>query len=254
MVEDINTRTRQYYDRLMSERGEKYLADRWQSEPVKRSHYAQTRRTIETFFSRVAGRPRRLLEIGCGPGTWSKICRANADEVTLLDISEEMLRIARSRLGDNGFSYVCSDLLADGVKPTGDYHAVFSARALEYMRDKREAIRRIAGFLCSGGVAAVITKNPAWGDKVADTLAGRMDEDRIQTDWIGWEQLAEYFRDAGFKDVAVWPAAIGSYRGLHRTRISAAWANLRHTLMNGRPMRIGWDAPTESYIITGKLA
>ena len=103
MTDDLNKRTRDHYNGLMRRVGAGYEDERWKAGPVQASHYRQTRRTIQKFLTSAVGRVPRMLEIGCGPGVWSRMCRAHASELTLMDISSEILRVARENLGDDGY-------------------------------------------------------------------------------------------------------------------------------------------------------
>ncbi len=54
-------------------------------------------RGLETELKRVA-KPRRALEIGCGPGRLIKPMSRHFEEITGIDVSDEMIRLAAERL------------------------------------------------------------------------------------------------------------------------------------------------------------
>jgi ubiquinone/menaquinone biosynthesis C-methylase UbiE len=64
-----------------------------------------------------------VLELACGPGTWTAQLLESATEVTAVDGSAEMLAIARSRVGENRVTFVQADLFS--WQPTRRYNAVF---------------------------------------------------------------------------------------------------------------------------------
>ncbi len=64
-----------------------------------------------------------VLELACGPGTWTAQLLAHADRVTALDSAPEMLRIAAARIGDNRVRFVQADALT--WEPDWPYDAVF---------------------------------------------------------------------------------------------------------------------------------
>ena len=53
---------------------------------------------IEEIFENTH-KPRRILELGCGTGSYTKILLERGYEVTAVDISEDMLKIARKKCG-----------------------------------------------------------------------------------------------------------------------------------------------------------
>ena len=65
-----------------------------------------------------------VLELACGPGTWTPRLLNNADTVTAVDAAPEMLALARQRVDDDQrVSFVLADLFA--WRPTRRYDAVF---------------------------------------------------------------------------------------------------------------------------------
>lgn len=255
MQGELNRRTREYYDSLIAGVGAEYLELRWGKHPLQRSHFRQTRRSVHRFFREVAGDGGNLLEVGCGPGTWTGICLQHADEVTVLDISAEMLRVTRERFRDDPrLRYVCADLEQVSVVENAPFDVIFSARALEYMQDKRTAVAKLRAALRPGGVVGIITKNPAWRDKVRARKAGEVDDAAIQVDWIHWRGLSSLLEGNGFADVRVRPVALGSYERPLNNRVGYAVAEALQWLTDGWRMRPLLDPLTESYLVTARAA
>jgi SAM-dependent methyltransferase len=65
----------------------------------------------------------QVLELACGPGTWTPHLLRHAQEVTAVDASEEMLAIAASRAGEERVRYVRGDLF--DWEPDERYDVVF---------------------------------------------------------------------------------------------------------------------------------
>lgn len=64
-----------------------------------------------------------VLELACGPGTWTDQLQRHADRVTAVDGSAEMLAIARDRIRDQHVQFVHADLFE--WRPERRYDVVF---------------------------------------------------------------------------------------------------------------------------------
>lgn len=64
-----------------------------------------------------------VLELACGPGTWTCQLLQHAATVTAVDAAPEMLRIARERVGDDRVRFLLADLFT--WRPDRRYDVVF---------------------------------------------------------------------------------------------------------------------------------
>lgn len=150
-----------FYNDVMPEKfGADYEHRRWHADSVREVGYRQTLVAIEKFLKTLEIRPERILEIGPGAGTWTKriVERFPGADLTLLDISSEMLARATRAVGEGKAQTVESDLL--DYQPEERFDLLFSSRVIEYVERKRTAVERFADFLAPGGVGFVITKMP----------------------------------------------------------------------------------------------
>jgi demethylmenaquinone methyltransferase/2-methoxy-6-polyprenyl-1,4-benzoquinol methylase len=100
--------------------------------------------------------PRRVLELACGTGLFTRHIAPRAGEVTAVDASPEVIAINRGRVGAPNVRYVQADLF--GFAPEGTYDCVFMSFWLSHV-----PASRFAGFwdmvrsaLVPGGFAWVI--------------------------------------------------------------------------------------------------
>lgn len=249
--ENLTDVTKQHYETLMSEFGDKYIYHRWGDHPVKRSHYRHTKRSIENVFDTKIGQMEKLLEVGCGPGIWTDIMLQHARQVTLFDISEEMLKVAKQKYRNNTNidAYVQGDYIADVDKLSGKFDVIFSSRALEYMSDKQKMVTQSHGLLNPGGALIIITKNPDWHDKITEKTTAESD---IQTDWVSWKTLAGYYQNAGFKEVTVYPVAQGSYYQPFNNSVGVIASDVLALLRYKKNMHESYNYLSESYLVYGK--
>jgi trans-aconitate 2-methyltransferase len=133
--------------------------------------------------------PRRVVDLGCGPGNSSEllIARYPQAEVIGLDSSPDMLRQARERLP--GRTFVSGDLAS--WSPQERIDLLFANAVFQWVPDHPAVLRRLIEALPQGGVLAVQmpdnTTEPAlelmrevagvgpWAAKLATSSAARDD-------------------------------------------------------------------------------
>lgn len=195
---------KEFYDTVMPDKlGKDYESARWGTTPLQSAQYDMTAQTVREHVLPCFRNATRVLEVGPGPGTWTKLLLgANPSAVyTLVDISAVMLMQARNFLQQHrNITFVESDLTQ--FKTEEKFNGFFSSRAIEYMPDKAAAAATISSLLSSGAYGAIITKTPKYffdrlrGRKVADLHRGQ----------IAPRELAKKLRDAGLEIVGVYPA------------------------------------------------
>jgi tRNA (cmo5U34)-methyltransferase len=180
-----------------------------------------------------------VLDLGAGTGLLSAFILSAfpAAQLTLLDLSSQMLELARERFADHAdrVRFLTADLAS--LRIEGSYHAMVSALAIHHLEDggKRQLFRTIHLALKPGGVfvnaeqvAGPTATNErryreSWLKRVRelgvseDDLAaalGRMKLDRCAT----VEKQLEWLREAGFVDADCaykngMFAVIGAFKG-----------------------------------------
>lgn len=78
-----------------------------------------------------------VLELACGPGTWTRQLLRHADEVTAVDASSKMLAIAAARVGEERVRFVSADLFH--WQPDRRYDVVFFGFWLSHVPPERFA-------------------------------------------------------------------------------------------------------------------
>lgn len=191
-------------------------------------------------------RSQPLLDLGCGAGRHLlAFCDAGFLRLTGLDLSNELLTVARERLqenGCNGVELVCCDMREI---PFGHHFgtvvSVFTSFGyFETDREDAAVLAAVYGALCSGGQFLVDTLNRDWtlahlvpeeeeedaGTRVAirrtvsqdgsriekETRVASSDDGRVYRESVRMyspDEMTEMFQDAGFVGVR----AFGSLRG-----------------------------------------
>ena len=155
----------------------------------------------------------RILDLACGPGDAALLAVpivAEAGSVVGADISEPMLRAARSRISSRTFKTVVADgqalPFADGT-----FDAVVCQLGLQFFSDAVRGLEESRRVLAAGRYAAVCVisasdRAPMWGI-LADTLSTYLPDERDMLfrsfALADPKHLQGLFFTAGFRDVEV---------------------------------------------------
>jgi SAM-dependent methyltransferase len=254
---------RDYYDGYVRELAGDYIGRRWQAGEIQRRHYRQTRAALASLLD--AAPLGEVLEVGCGPAVWTELLVGRVQRLVLLDISGEMLAMARERVAewDQGrfaalVSYQHGDFLATPAPPAS-FDTVLSMRAFEYMPDKPAFLARCFETLRPGGRLLLGTKNGEWYDAVrARRATPAADPSSVpgtmQSDLVPARRLGAMVEQSGFRDVEVLPLVVGSYHRPFRWRVGLAACDALHRALSGLAVRRAWSPLLESVIAVGRRA
>lgn len=129
------------------DRGEDFNA-RWHGETA----------AVEAAFDRWLARlrPRRVLELACGTGLFTRRIAPHVERLTAVDAASEVIDLNRARVAADNVDYVQADLF-DWVSPAR-YDAVFFSFWLSHVPESRfDAFwRGVAAALARGGAIYLI--------------------------------------------------------------------------------------------------
>lgn len=236
---------KEFYDKVMPGKlGGDYETARWGATPLRSAQYDMTAQTIREYVLPALKGAKRVLEVGPGPGTWTKLLLAAnpGADYTLVDISSEMLAQARGNLADRAnITFVESDLLAFELLQPFDFF--FSSRAIEYMPDRTAAVAAVAALLSPGAYGALITKTPKY---FFDRLRGRRVAD-LHRSQVTPRELMKALRAAGFEVIGV-HAATATVPGAG----SASLNRIAFRMIRRLPLFFPLSLFTESYCVVFK--
>lgn len=110
----------------------------------------------------------RVLEIGCGTGALARAMARRGARVTAIDLSPEMIHVARSRTpGHLAIEYRVADLAK--LAPRG-FDVAVAVDTLRHL-DLADALERMANALEPGGILRVVDEHAGWLHRRGDLLA-----------------------------------------------------------------------------------
>jgi ubiquinone/menaquinone biosynthesis C-methylase UbiE len=191
----------------------KYEYERWKKNDVDRKDYHQTLRFLLHNLDNLHFT--NILEIGCGVGTWTVHLLNHCENITLLDISDEMAELTVNRLRKLNFikvSKIVGDFEDHNVTVKGEYDAIFSIRAIEYMENKTLVLSRMYNLLNEEGFVFINTKNPYRTGIIPflSVLKAKVGfkQPKAFRHMIHYRDLAVRMQKTGFKDINVYPVTV----------------------------------------------
>ncbi|MFN3420591.1 MAG: ubiquinone/menaquinone biosynthesis methyltransferase [Armatimonadota bacterium] len=169
-----------------------------------------------------------VIDVGTGTGDFAFAALDKCEGATVIgvDLSEQMLKLARKKASNMGKDRQCRWLLADGLSlpfPDEIADAVVSAFVIRNFEDLTEGLREIHRVLKQGGVALILEfcqPPPSWwwtpvglfvryavpflGRFLSDAIAYSYLTASIQT-FVPAEEVAEKLTLVGFRKVAWLP-------------------------------------------------
>ena len=200
MINEITELAKETYN--TKEYKYEYYSDwKWFRKPHTIMKYRQTKNSINyaidlinNFYSN------KVMEIGIGDGVFTKILVDRGFDVTAVDVSEKMLRMARKRLG-LAVNLILGDFIETETEK--DYGLVFSIRCIEYIDDKPKLINKISEI---GNKVIIITKNPSF-------IALKLQDRKLHSKQIKIKELIKLLEQNNFNKITIKPAMFG--KGFH---------------------------------------
>jgi ubiquinone/menaquinone biosynthesis C-methylase UbiE len=261
--------------RVYDEASTYYRNLRWDKNRLTRFERDLTRRTIEQEVG--PEMVDSILEVGCGPGTWTALLAEKASHVTAVDLSPGMLEQARRAVPYARVEFVNAD--AATFEPDRRYDAAVSVRVLEYIPEWRAVINRLGRLVKPDGRVVVITKTPLsvwrgtgrerWFVAGPKRMVRRMRGETLPNDFwqkhISVRAMCQNLQQAGFVDIRVRPVIFGLPIFIRGTKqypivpkfaepafLNAAGMAWRWASARGETMRRASLVLSESYAVTAR--
>lgn len=184
----------EFWDKTSNE----YRFKQWEKSAVAKFDYTFTKNALLKYLQ--PNKTDTILEIGCGPGKWTKLVSKKCKELTAVDISKEMCGEARRYCKNKNVRFINKDFAK--LRISKKFDKVFAIRSIEYIKDKITLINKISLLLKEGGKLVIITKSRPcmWG--LTKKSRGFWQEK------IPYKNLKKICRKAGFHNIEVEPVII----------------------------------------------
>ncbi|ROU12945.1 malonyl-ACP O-methyltransferase BioC [Kluyvera ascorbata] len=226
------------------------------------AHYHQhdelQRLSARQLLSQLPGRVfERVLDAGCGPGSYSRYWRDQGSHVTALDLSAEMLEQAqRQQAADH---YLQADIEAIPL-PAGGFDLVWSNLAIQWCSDLRVALDGLYRQLSPGGTLAFTTLtagslpelNQAWC-----AIDQRLHANRFLPEATLQQALAGYnSRSVSTSVTLTFPDALSAMRslkGIGATHLHEGRSQQPLTRGRLQQLQLAWPSQAGVYPLTYHL-
>ena len=138
-----------------------HVAD-WYHEHVSESEDTYHEQVIKPNLLRVLGdvRGKRVLDIACGQGFFSRVLNAAGAQVTGADIAPELITIAK-KLGPAGITYLVAP--AERIPlPDASFDAGMCVLALQNIKDLSGTMAQASHLLKTNGVFVIVLNHPCF--------------------------------------------------------------------------------------------
>lgn len=116
------------------------------------------RPTTITLLGDVAGRS--VLEVGCGAGPLTEYLVEHGAVVTALDVSSEMVRLAKARVGNRAKFLVANIEEPLSFASGSSFELIVASLVLHYIKDWESVLREFHRLLRPGGAVVFSTHHP----------------------------------------------------------------------------------------------
>lgn len=139
---------------------------------------------------------KRVLDAGCGPGVYTEwLLKNEAASVVAVDVTPEMIEIAKNRIGDNANGQV-EFYIADLNQPLAfaqdaEFDLIICPLVLDYIEDWRPTFREFQRVLRAGGHFVFSVGHPM-DDWQRWNTGNYFATERVEMMW-GWQQYGGPF-------------------------------------------------------------
>lgn len=136
-----------------------------------------------------------VLDVGTGTGLFAQawIAAGGSRDLTLVDPSKAMLRVAKRRFAAASIPVKGVATTLEDYQPASSFHTILAAHAIEHCDDPAEAIQKMAQCLSLNGKLILVVSKPHWCNWLIWM--------RFRHRWYAPETLCQLARAAGLDHI-----------------------------------------------------
>jgi ubiquinone/menaquinone biosynthesis C-methylase UbiE len=201
---------RGFYDYKASKLyGNKYEYRRWFETPAKRRQFKFS--TISLLYHLRDINFKNCLEVGCGPGTWTRLLLKKYPKArfTCLDISKEMIAQFKKQIKTTNVKTIVNNFLDEDLK-NKKFDFLFCSRAIEYIPNKSRVIEKFYDLLLPGGKGLIVTSHPHPRTLMLKRMLGfKMNKQHMDRISVG--NMSFLLHKAGFRNIKIYPILFSDF-------------------------------------------
>jgi len=186
-----------------------YEYHRWFESPRKRRQHKFS--TISLLYHLRDINFNNCLEVGCGPGTWTKLLLKKYPKAkfTCLDISKEMIAQFKEKIKEKRVKTIVNNFLDEDFKGK-KFSFIFCSRAIEYIPNKSKVIEKFYNLMEKGAKGMIITSPPHPKTvMVKRMLGGKINLEHTQR--ISVKNMVRLLSKKGFRKIRVYPILFSDF-------------------------------------------
>lgn len=224
---------------------EDYEHRRWLSRKASIHAYNQIKSTINIFFSNK--RYDKIIEVGCGAGTWTKEIDKYSNGILGVDISKNMLEFAKKNIKSDSIEFKVMNFLEIDESIYNNFDGLVAIRMLRFINDLDIFLQKAISVIKPDGFCLIITINPLW---IKRKIIRSQENKRVNITLRDPLSLKLKMMEYGFKDIQVRPSVIYMPPPLNPALKFYDWL---HKSNQNKELSRTTALLTESYAIYGHL-
>ena len=117
--------------------------------------YTLEKQVLEQYFSQINAGNKTAMDFACGSGRWTRVLEEHFSKVTGVDVSEDMVSLARTKCQKADF--IVTDITSGQMNPALEGKQFDVITAFRFYKNAQESLRRaateaLAGYLKDDGI------------------------------------------------------------------------------------------------------
>lgn len=185
----------------------------WNSDQYLMFKNERTQPAIDLVNRITVKKPKKIIDIGCGPGNSTKVLKDRFPNAYILGVDSSPNMIEKAKETQENIEFTICDIEKDIATLPNDFDIVFSNACIQWISNHHKLLKNLMGLLKKDGILAIqmpmnyeepihrligeVTTNNKWKSKFNDPrffYPLKQDEyfdllDEISTDFSVWETI-----------------------------------------------------------------